>query len=253
MLITVVLCFKYMVKTFILHRYLVFILFTLSCIHASGQSDTSNNVRNNFIKINLISLPPLMNNLNQKWIGLEYQRLISERTSLSLTFDVGRFEDYTFTKYHDYFDEHGGFSYTREEVTIPGFHIIPAVNYFLVHSPGKAGQGIYVGGRLDYYQYFMKKQVYESSIDQTTTTHNSTLRFDVGCGVGAQYLAFNRFTLDLNISLFTKIYSSSSNPQYQELYPENSFWRSNDNSTWTTINLMLGYAFGSGNKTKLQK
>lgn len=231
-------------------KLLLTIILLLPFLTSRAQSDPGKLIRKNLIKINLISLPPLFNNLNQKWIGLEYQRLISEKTSLSLTFDVGRFEDYTFTKYHDYFDEHGGFSYTREEVTIPGFHIIPAVNYFLVHSSSKVGQGIYVGGRLDYYQYFMKKQVYESSIDQTTTTHNSTLRFDVGCGVGAQYLAFNRFTVDLNISLFTKIYSSSSNQQYQELSPENSFWSSNDSSTWATINLMLGYAFGSGNKTK---
>jgi len=231
-------------------KLLLTIILLLPFLTSRAQSDPGKLIRKNLIKINLISLPPLFNNLNQKWIGLEYQRLVSEKTSLSLTFDVGRFEDYTFIKYHDYFDEHGGFSYTREEVTIPGIHIIPAVNYFLVHSSSKVGQGIYVGGRLNYYQYFMKKQVYESSTDQTTTAHNSTLRFDVGCGVGAQYLAFNRFTLDLNISLFTKIYSNSSNQQYQELYPENSFWRSNDSSTWATINLMFGYAFGSGNKTK---
>jgi len=218
-----------------------------------GQTDTIKISRKNIIKINLISLPPLFNNLSQKWIGLEYQRIINEKLSLSLLTDFGIFQDYRFTKYHDFFDENGGFSYTQEDVFIPGYHIIPSINYYFIRSKTKAAQGIYVAGKFDYYHYFMKTDIYHSSTNQTESYKNSTYRFNIGCGLGAQYVVYERFTLDLNVSLFTKLFSKSTSEEVPELYPENSFWRSSDNSSWATVNLMLGYAFGSGKNRKSKK
>lgn len=226
------------------------IVFLFSLLSSMAQSDNPQIHRNNFIKINLISLPPLINNLNQQWIGLQYQRLVSDKLSISMTVDLGQFEDYSYTKYHDYFDEYGGFSFTREDVVIPGFHLIPAVDYYVFISEKISGQGLYIGGRVDYYQYNMKKTVFESSTNQTSYVRNSTSRFDVGLGVGGQYVMFSRLSVDLNISIFTKILANSSNQQYTELYPENAFWKSNDNSTWSTINFMIGYAFGSSKRIK---
>lgn len=229
---------------------LIAIIILISFLNIMGQNDSSQVLRKNIIKINLISLPPLFNNLNQKWIGLEYQRLLSKKLSFSVLIDFGIFQDYTFTKYHDFFDENGGFSYTQQDIFIPGFHFTPSINYYFIRSKNKSAQGIYVASKLDYYHYFMKTDIYHSSTGQTESYSNSTYRFNIGCGLGAQYVAYERFTLDLNISLFTKIFSGSTSTDIPELYPENSFWRSGDNSSWATINLMLGYAFGSRKKNK---
>lgn len=230
--------------------FLLILILLTSFLSSIGQTDTTISLRNNIIKINLISLPPLFNNLNQKWIGLEYQRILNPKLSVSVLTDFGIFEDYSFTKYHDYFDENGGFSYTRQDVSIPGYHIIPSVNYYFFRFKGKAAQGVYVAGKIDYYHYFMRKEIYHSSTNKSESYNNSTLRFNAGCAIGAQYIAYKRFTFDLNISFFTKIFSKSTSDGLPELYPENSFWRSKDNSSWTTINLMFGYAFGSGKKSK---
>lgn len=241
--------------TKLITRFTLTVILSLSVLMLMSQNDTSSISRNNFIKINLISLPPLINNLNQKWIGLEYQRIINEKVSFSVTTDFGIFEDYTYIKYHDFFDEGQGFSYTREDVRIPGYHIIPSLRYIFIRPFKKANINIYTAVNLDYYQYFMNKDIYQSITGQTTTYHNSTIRFNIGGTIGAQYIAFNRVSLDLNVSLFTKLYSKSTSDELPELYPENSFWRSDNNSTWATINLMLGYKFGCNKdhrKTKIQ-
>jgi len=239
--------------TKLISRITLTAILSFSVLMMMSQNDTSSISRKNFIKINLISLPPLINNLNQKWIGLEYQRIIDERLSFAVTADFGIFQDYTYIKYHDFFDEDQGFSYTREDVRIPGYHIIPSLRYIFIRPFKKADISIYTAVNLDYYQYFMNKSIYQSFTDQTTTYHNSTIRFNIGGSIGAQYIVFNRFSLDLNISLFTKIYSKSTSDELPELYPENSFWKSNNNSTWATINLMLGYKFGSNKNHKEPK
>jgi hypothetical protein len=235
----------YFGKTTILLTISLLLIFNLF-----GQTDSIKPIRNNVIKLNLITLPPLFNNLNQKWLGIEYQRILNDKFSLSITTDIGKFEDYSFTKYHDFFDEYGGFSYTKERVKIKGFHLIPSFNWNLTNSENSLIKGIYTSVKFDYYQYFSSKEIYESSIEQSEIFNNSTLRFNIGCGIGAQYLFFNRMFVDLNISIFTKIASSSSSSELPEINPKNSFWISNNNSTWTTINLMLGYTFGSSTKTR---
>lgn len=196
------------------------------------------------MQINLISIPPLFNNLNQKWLGFEYQRNISRNFSLSLMTDFGKFQDYTFTKYHDYFDENQGFSYTTEDVQISGYHIIPSAKYVLLRPIETSPLNIFVSLKFDYYHYFMKKETFDSYSNKTNRLKVSTSRFNIGGSAGVQYIAFNRLTVDLNISIFTKIYSNSSKNNVRELYPQNSFWKNANNSSWATINLMLGYAFG---------
>jgi len=217
-----------------------------------GQADSSKWDHSNIIKINLISLPPLFNKLNQKWLGLEYQRLLNKKLSLALSSDFGVFEDYTYIKYYDFFDEDHGFSYTQEDIFISGFHIIPSINYYPLNFGGKAGQGLFIAGKIDYYHYKMNKQYYNSLTNQTDHSHNTTDRLNIGVAAGAQYIIIRRISIDLNISFFTKIISYSDSETLTELYPENSFWRSNDNSSWATINLMLGYSFGA-NKSKKVK
>jgi len=221
-----------------------------SFLMTNGQNDSLNSFKKNIIQINLVSLPPLFNNLNQKWIGIEYQRRITRNFSITLMTDFGNFQDYSYTKYHDYFDENQGFSYTREDVLINGYHIIPSIRYVVLQVFKKADVKLYTNINFDYYHYFMKKEVYYSLTDRLDRIRNSTYRFNIGGGIGAQYIAFSRISVDLNISILTKIYSSTSNNTLSELYPENSFWKSSNKATWATINLMLGYAFGNKSKRK---
>ena len=232
-------------KIRLINKVLLFVFFSLSTFILSGQIDGIKILRKNIISINLISLPPLITNQNQKWIGIEYSRVVNQRVSFSVTTDIGVFENYTYTKYYDFFDEDQGFSYISENVRIPGYHIIPSMEYVVFQLKKKADLGIYVAAKFDYYHYFLNKDIYYSSTDKSQTIYNTTYRFNIGAGVGMHYIAFKRLVLDLNISLFTKIYSKSSSDKSPELYPENSFWRSSNNSNWATINLMLGYAFGN--------
>lgn len=217
---------------------------------AHGQETLQKESRPNILKINLVPLPPLINNLNQKWIGIEYQRISNQKISFSALLDVGRFQDYSFTKYYDYFDEHQGFRFTREKVLITGFHLIPSLKYYVKSSRERKGQGIYVSGNIDYYHYFRKTAFFDSATKQTDDAQDQSARFNIGSTLGAQYLAFNRLAVEVNISIFTKLFTTSSAPTNPEIYPLNSFWRTANNASWATINIMVGYAFGSGKTTK---
>lgn len=225
------------------------VIFGLFIIQLSAQTDSISNLRKNAVKVNLISLPPLLNNLNQKWIGLEYQRVLNAKVSLSMIFDVGVFEDYTYTKYYDFFDEGLGFHYIQEDVKITGFHLIPTARYNIT-QPISNNFRVYFTTSIDYYQYTKREKVFESYSNNQVVFHNSTYRLNMGAGTGLQYIAFSRLVVELNVSLFTKLFSKSTNNELPELYPENAFWRNSNNSTWATINLMLGYAFGNNVKKK---
>lgn len=226
--------------------------FTMLILNSGAQSqETVQNVfRPNILKINLVPLPPLINNLNQKWIGIEYQRISNQKISYSALLDVGRFQDYNFTKYYDYFDEHQGFRFTREKVLITGFHLIPSLKYYVRSNRERKGQGIYVSVNIDYYHYFRKTAFFDSATNQTDEAQDQSARFNIGSTLGAQYLAFNRLAVEVNISIFTKLFTTSSAPTNPEIYPLNAFWRTANNASWATINIMIGYAFGSGKTTK---
>jgi len=89
------------------YRFLLLLLQLLSVqLVAQTTAIPENNFRNNIIKINIIPIAEAISGHNQKWTGIEYERFINPGLSIGAIVNFGLFEDYSFTKYHDYFDEH---------------------------------------------------------------------------------------------------------------------------------------------------
>ena len=216
---------------------------------ASAQTfDSVNTCRKNLIKLNLLAAGQFSNGHNEKWVGIEYERFINQKMSVALMSDVGLFEDYTFIKYHDFFDEHGGFSFTQQKTKTIGYHVLPSFRYYLWITKSKNGQGIYVSGLLDFNQYFKNTEVYQSQSKTYSHTSASTTRLGFGTSLGGQYVAFSRLVIDLNISLFARVFDSANQQNASEIEPLNAIWISNENKAWLTVNFMIGYAFGGGKK-----
>ena len=231
------------------YNYL-FIILLLSCLLAEAQNAGSpeSNFRNNIIKLNLLPIIPAINGNNQKWIGIEYERFLNQRMSVSAMVDVGLFEDYTFIKYHDFFDENGGFSYTQQKAKTWGYHFIPSFKYYFLITKKKKGQGFYVAGNLDFNQYFKKTEDYQSQYSSYNYTYSSTTRMGAGATLGGQYVVFSRLVVDLNISIFTTLFSINQGEDATTIKPLHAIWTFNNDQSWGTVNLMIGYAFGGGKK-----
>ena len=116
---------------------LSFVVFTTGMIFGQQVPES---FRNNILKINVLPVAPLINGHNQKWIGLEYERFLQQKLSLSATLNVGLFEDYTYKKYHDFFEEDQGFSYTQTDVSTRGYHFIPTIRYYFLFTKSKKGR-----------------------------------------------------------------------------------------------------------------
>ena len=238
-----------MIKSFCTYSLIVLILqLTVTSIKAQDTSNRQSNFRNNIIKINVIPIAESINGHNQKRISIEYERFLKHNLSVGAVVNFGLFEDYTFIKYHDYFDENEGFSYTRKDVVTRGYHFIPSVKFYFWGTKQKKGQGLYISGCLDFNQYFKKSEIYFSQMNSFAYENSSTTRLSTGATLGGQFVAFTRLVIDLNISIYGKLFSVNRGQNNSEIAPLNATWVFNDNKGWSTINLMIGYAFGGGKR-----
>jgi hypothetical protein len=227
------------------HLLIMLFFFLILSQNAFAQEKIN---RKNEIKLNLLPVSSLFNGHNQKWLGIEYERHIANRTSISTIINAGLFEDYTFIKYHDYFDEHEGFSYTKTNATTWGYHLIPSLKYYFIILNKTQESGFYLSGNLDFSQYFRKTRYFQSLSGNTSSSENSTTRLAIGASLGGQYIFFSRLIFGANISLFARLFSVNKDKSQDEIFPLNANWKFSGNTGWATANIMIGYAFRGGKR-----
>lgn len=222
-------------------------------LQLSGQDSIPDIFRKNIIKINFIPVIPALSGQSQQWVGIEYQRYINTRISVSLLINTGIFEDYNYKKYYDFFNQHQGFSYTQRDVKTTGYDLIPAVNYYFLRSSLKPGQGLFAGGKIDINQYFKKSSTYDSQTGSTNNFQFTQTRIGIGLSAGGQYIAWSRLSLGMDLSLFFRVLENKSMPDQLSIPPINAFWKTDEDTMWATVQIMIGYAFGGGKNKKNNK
>jgi len=235
-------------------------LLMLSCLFAlmltgsictvKAQDSIPEVFRKNIVKINFIPIIPALSGQSQQWVGLEYQNYINSKFSVSLLLNTGIFEDYSYIKYYDFFNQQQGFSYTQMDVITRGYHIIPSAKYYYFLMNQRPGQGLYVGGKVDFNQYFKKSEYFNSGTQEAGNVNYSIFRIGIGSGIGIQYIAFSRLSIDVDLSFFFRILDQSTGSDQLKTPPINAFWKTDDDAFWATVQLMIGYAFGGGNKAR---
>jgi len=228
-------------------------LFIFIATHEIKSQDTTSIVRKNIIKINFVPVIPAISGQSQQWIGIEYEWIKNSKLSFAFLSNIGLFEDYSYKKYYDYFNQHQGFSYTQKDIKTKGYHMIPSIRYHFLTSKKKSVQGMYLGGNLDFNQYFKKLSSHNSETDESTTSKLNTTRMGLGISMGAQYLAFSRLSLEVNISFFVEAFEVTSDINQLATPPINAFWKSDTDVFWSTVQIMIGYAFGRGKRENIKR
>ncbi|HEY9113997.1 MAG TPA: hypothetical protein VIN10_04810, partial [Bacteroidales bacterium] len=144
--------------------------------------------------------------------------------------------------------EYDGYSYVKQDFRTWGFHFIPYCKYYFLITNSKKGQGVYVGGNIDFNYYLRNSSTYISSSNETEYDKLSTTRFAMGGLLGGQYIAFSRLVIDANVNFFGKLFSINGNQAKEEIQPLNATWVSENNNAWLTFNVMIGYSFGGGKR-----
>jgi hypothetical protein len=176
-------------------------------------------------------------------IGFEYERMINRNFSVSCYIDAGLYDNYTFIKYYDFFNQNQGMYTVEQNVSIRGVHLIPSCNYWFYRAKKKANRGIYTGVILDFH-YYQKKLAYLNT--QTfERTHEKYYQTGLGAGLdlGGRYGFGKHFFIELKTVFLGKIYRHANKQDVPLVKPLNAQWSDNKHNFWWISNLTLGYAF----------
>ncbi|MEI6123922.1 MAG: hypothetical protein WCQ95_09850 [Bacteroidota bacterium] len=175
--------------------------------------------------------------------NVNYTRQFKSHWFLSSALDIGLFDDYTFIKYYDFFNQNQGFYSVTQRAKISGFHFISSYNYYFCQSKKKMGQGFYGGGAVDF-NYYRKTLKSNNSLSLETTFNTiNQFRTALGVDVGIKYFIRHHFFAELRSSFFCKLFLKSSNNTVNNVMPLNAQWTSLNKNFWLITNLQFGYAF----------
>lgn len=206
------------------------------------NSDTS--AFKNAIKLDLFPLYyDFFDYRDQIRAGIEYERKINYRSFAALYMDIGVFDDYTFIKYYDFFNQNQGMYSVEQKAIIKGIHIQPSYNYIFFRSKKKPNHGVFAGSIIDFHCYKKNLETYNSQTSEKSNYRYNQLKMGLGLHMGAKY-AFNRhFFAEVKTSLYVKIYYHISVQFVNPVMPLNAQWTDSKYNFWWVSNLKIGYAF----------
>ncbi len=176
-------------------------------------------------------------------LGIDYTRQFQPRWFLSTALDVGLFDDYTYIKYYDFFNQNQGFYSITQDASISGFHLLPSYNYYFFQSKRKQGQGFYGGGVLDMNYYRKKLQSTNSQTQESNSDVVHQFRTGLGVDLGVKYFMGHHFFAEVRSMFFCKAFLYNSNKNTNKIMSLNSQWTSNNRNFWLLTSVQFGYAF----------
>jgi hypothetical protein len=211
-------------------------------ISAKEQSDSTKH-RNN-IKLDFV---PLYNVFFDSQIqirgGFEYERILNPKLSFTDYVDAGLFNLYDFYKYYDFFNEHQGMYYTKQHVSITGFHELPGLNYKLYQFKKRTRWSVFMGAMADFSYYQKHFSDYNSKTGETSNNICHQTRIGIGVGVGVKFKISKRFFAEAKTSFFTSLYSHINKDNVNPMEAFDAQWTSPDYKFWSVSNIKIAYAF----------
>jgi len=176
-------------------------------------------------------------------IGVDYAFQFKKHWFADAAIDCGLFDDYTFTKYYNFFNQPPGYFSIMHTVKVTGFHFMPSCNYYFWQSKAKSGQGIYGGIILDINYYHSKDGCYNSQSAESITTIVNQFRCGSGLSLGIKYYMGHHFFAEARTSFFARVIFATSDKSVNAIKPLNSQWTNANENLWWISNLKFGYAF----------
>ena len=137
----------------------VLIMIVLCCFNLKAQDSKPKIFKNTFALDVVPFYYDFFDYRKQIRVGIDYTRQFQSHWFLSIALDLGLFDDYSYIKYYDFFNQNQGFYSITQEASISGFHFLPSYNYYFFQSKRKQGQGFYGGGVIDMNYYRKKLQI----------------------------------------------------------------------------------------------
>lgn len=224
---------------------IVIILSNVLCFYCNVQAQEKQDTvcYKNVVKIDYIPIQYDVSYYHQLRIGIEYERCVNNKSFASCYLDLGIYDEYTFKKYYDFFNQNQGLYYVQQDVLVKGFHVMPAYNYFLLKSKIKPNQGVYAGVIMDFHYYQKTLESFNSKTLDKTLNEYFQIKLGMGICLGAKYNISKHFFTELKTSVFVKIIKNTSAINKNEIRPLNAQWVDSKMNFWWVSNIMIGYAF----------
>lgn len=225
-------------------KIFIFLLFGL-CFYCNSlaQEKKDSLLYKNVFKLDFIPVTYDVAYYHQLRIGIEYERYINNKSFAACNLDLGIYDEYTFTKYYDFFNQSQGLYYVQQDVFVKGFHIISTYNYYLLKSKTKLNQGAYIGVIIDFHYYQKSLDTFNSKILDKTFDKYFQTKLGMGVCIGAKYSLNKHFFTELKTAMFVKIIKNTSLINKNEIRPLNAQWVDAKINFWWVSNIMIGYAF----------
>lgn len=175
--------------------------------------------------------------------GIDFEMNVTKRTFISFYWDMGLYDDYTFTKYYNFFNQGQGFYAVEQHTKVSGFHFIPGYNFYFWRSKVKQNQGMYAGGIIDLNYYRKLHDKYNSLTGESAFAKKHQFRTGAGVSIGGKYFFGSHFFAEIKTSFLAKIFVVASEQDVPVIRPINAQWADRKNNFWWVTNLNIGYAF----------
>lgn len=209
-----------------------------------SQEKKDSVIHYNYVKLDFVPFYyDLFENRSQRRIGMEYERYINEKSSVTSYLDIGRYDHYDYIKYYDFFSLNQRMYSIRQNVSIIGFHLIPGYNYYFYKSGKKNGMSFFSSAVMDF-SFYKKEAVYynDHSTDVYSDAYNQ-IKTGFGLSLGVKKSYGKHFFIEVKTSVVAKIFNYISEDERNQMMSLDALYTSTDYRFWWISNLKAGYAF----------
>jgi hypothetical protein len=228
------------------YKQIIILVIVIVFINQSGvyaQSD-SLPLHKNAVKIDLVPYYYDFFDIRKQVRGaVELERYLDRKSSVSLFCDIGLYDDYTYRKYYDFFNQNQGLHWTEQRVQIRGFHLQPSYNRYFLKSEKRLLRNIYAGAGFDFQYYWKLLEIDNSLIEKSMKYDYYQLRLGAGLHIGLKYFFGKHFFTEVKTKLYTCVFTHVSQNGMNPIRPLNTQWTDSGYKFWWVSNLIIGYAF----------
>lgn len=214
------------------------------CLYSSGThaiARDSSGYRHK-IKLDLVPLYHVFFDVRQQLrIGAEYEHTLSSKDFVTLQLDAGLYDNYTYKKYHDFFDQTGGINSTFQKVQTFGFHLLPSFSHILSNTSKHKKRQVYMGMTVDFNRFFKKSVTTEPASGNTTLSAQTKL--GAGMHLGMRYRIGKRWYVDIKGIFIQRLFCINSQKDMRDIKPCKAVWFNKKMTCWFIPDINICYAF----------
>jgi hypothetical protein len=196
------------------------------------------------IKVDLVPFySVLFDTRKQVRVGIEYQVENYKKHFWGVHLDAGMYDDYTYFKYYDFFNQNTGLYFKQQDVKAYGFHLMPAWHYRLAKCGSNKKVQCHIGVTADINAF---EKIVKNYHSQTSEKNRYTFKQGrVGLGVhgAAAWRLASYFRMELKTILVARVFMLQSESGMKDIKPYKALWFDDRQRFWLIPQLSVCYDF----------